>query len=166
MSKGERQRVIEAAMTWIGTPFELNAAVKGSGGGVDCLRLIGSSFAEAGLLPLPDGGPWPQVHPQLPQTSKVDILADCILQHCTEVNGPPEFELEPGDIVLIRRKDDLVSAHGAMVVLWPRIIHVWDRGRTRFNNVHLDDGEALLKSCCPRAGTGSARFFDFWGREH
>lgn len=161
-----RERVVEMARSWIGTPFELNAAVKGPKGGVDCLRLIGCSFAEAGLLPMPDGGPWPHVNPQTPQTAKEDVFANCILRHCAEVSGPPEFDLEPGDIILIRTKDDLWSSHGALVVGWPRIIHVWSRGLGRFHNVHEDDGPSLLKACCPRAGTGSARFFDFFAKEH
>lgn len=53
-----RERVIEAARSWVGTPYHHGARVKGVG--VDCAQLLIGVYAEAGLIDAFDPGSYPQ----------------------------------------------------------------------------------------------------------
>lgn len=117
----ERERLVAAARAWIGTPFHLNAAVKGSG--VDCLRLIWRAHIEAGVLPDPGYDPWPHHQLQHSQNSDDEVLVEYVLRLTSEIEGPPS----PGDIVLVKRPQDRVFAHAGLVTDWPKVIHVMDR---------------------------------------
>lgn len=53
----ERAAVAFAALDWLGTPYHAGARVRGAG--VDCGQLLLAVYAEAGLIPETDVGPYP-----------------------------------------------------------------------------------------------------------
>lgn len=52
----ERERVVDRARAWIGTPYHDCAKLQGVG--VDCGQLLLAVYAEAGLIPDTDSGPY------------------------------------------------------------------------------------------------------------
>ena len=44
----QRQRVVDVARTWLGTPYHSAARVKGVG--VDCLTVLAEVYHEAGII--------------------------------------------------------------------------------------------------------------------
>lgn len=52
-----RQRIVDAARGWVGTPYHHRARIKGAG--VDCAQLLIGVFAEAGLIDPFETGDYP-----------------------------------------------------------------------------------------------------------
>ncbi len=61
----ERRAIVREAMTWLGTPYVSNGAVKGAG--VDCGMILVRVFSDCGIIepfefikicPCFDAGPW------------------------------------------------------------------------------------------------------------
>lgn len=110
----ERQRVVEVAKTWIGTPYHHNAALKGVG--VDCAFFLAAVFEEAELMPKVD---IPHSSPQFMLHRNEELYKKEVAERAAEI---PEEEIQPGDIVLFRI--GRVFAHGAIIISWPdQIIH-------------------------------------------
>ena len=114
-----RRQVVEEALSWIGTPYVSNGAVKGRRGGVDCARFPLAVYQAVGLVPR-DFDP-PHYSPQWHIHRSEEKYMAAVLGFAHEVAPPPERAPLPGDFVLF--KIALAFAHGAIVVEWPRIIH-------------------------------------------
>lgn len=115
----KRQAVLVEAESWLGTPFRNNAMVKGAG--VGCGTLMIACYSEAGVLELPSietFGHFPlgwSIH------SKEERYLDIMKQYMKEVETP-----EPGDAAVFKLSG--AYGHAAIVVSWPRVIHVsWKR---------------------------------------
>ncbi|CAK0767738.1 Hydrolase [Gammaproteobacteria bacterium] len=135
----QRAAVIREAKTWLGTPYHLNAKVKGAG--VDCGTFLISSFHGAGLIPDVNLGTFfSDFH--LHKTDEVYLR--WILEFCRPVDVA-----EPGDIILYRY--GRILAHGALVVDYPRIIHAPKEGV-----VYGDGDDDILRK-------RAAGIFSFWG---
>ena len=110
-----RQRIVEEAKSWIGTPYVSNAMIKGKRGGTDCAMFLVAVYGDLGLIPKEfDPRPYPaqwHVH-----RSEERYLSH-VLQFVKEIEGPPK----PGDLAMF--KIGKVFAHGAIVENWPRVIH-------------------------------------------
>ena len=109
----ERQKVVAEALTWLKTPYHLNAKIKGVG--VDCGTFLIAAFAGAGLIPDVDLGHF-QRDFHLHRSDEVYIK--WIEKYCHEVTDRAPLL---GDIVMYRF--GRILAHGALVVDWPTIIH-------------------------------------------
>lgn len=110
----ERQRVIEIARSWIGTPYHHNAHMKGVG--VDCAFFLAEVFQEAQLV---DKIPIPHSSPQFMLHRNEELYKKEVANRATEIS---ENEVQPGDIVLFRI--GRVFAHGAIIISWPdQVIH-------------------------------------------
>jgi cell wall-associated NlpC family hydrolase len=110
----ECQRIIEAAHTWLGTPYHTGARVKGAG--VDCLTLLAEVYTEAGVIPRVEIPYYPHDwHLHRGQERYLEGL----LCYAHEIPSPPQ----PGDIALW--KFGRCFSHGAIVVDWPVIIHAY-----------------------------------------
>lgn len=135
----QRAAVVREAKTWLGTPYHLNAKIKGAG--VDCGTFLISSFHGAGLIPDVDLGTFfSDFH--LHKTDEVYLR--WILEFCR----PVEIA-QPGDIILYRY--GRILSHGALVVDFPRIIHAPREG--------VVFGEATDEPLAKR----QAGIFSFWG---
>jgi cell wall-associated NlpC family hydrolase len=135
----QRAAVIEEAKTWLGTPYHLNARIKGVG--VDCGTFLIASFYGAGLIEDVDLG---TSYADFNLHRSDEIYLKWILKYCRQVETP-----QPGDIILYRF--GRILSHGALVVDYPRIIHAPAQGV-----IYGDDTDAALST--RRAGV-----FSFWG---
>jgi len=118
----ERERFVQATLSYLGTAYHHHARIKGVG--VDCATLLVCAAQEAGLLP--EAFELPEYSPMWHLTRSAEKYLHTILKVCTEVEGPPRS----GDIVIY--KFGRTFSHGAVVVKWPMIIHacIHDRVRT------------------------------------
>lgn len=107
----ERQKVIQIAKTWLGTPYHHHAQVKGAGS--DCATFIAEVFFEAGLV---KRFPIENYNPQWHLHRNAEKYMGRVLEYAREVETP-----QPGDIVIW--KFGRTFSHGAIVVDWPSIIH-------------------------------------------
>ena len=153
MNESEARRAIVAeAKTWVGTPYLSNGMVKGPRGGVDCAMLPLAIYAEAGFIPKEfDPRPYsPQWH--LHKTEE-KYLND-VLKFSKEVQGPSERRPLPADFVMF--KIGQVSAHGAIVIDWPKVVHAVGNDRVRLEDVSKNNiGKRALWLV-------SKRFFTLW----
>ncbi|MCE9561882.1 MAG: hydrolase [Planctomycetes bacterium] len=110
----QRAAVVAAARSWLGTPYHHHARVKGVG--ADCLTLLASVYAEAGVIPpvrIPEYSHQWHLH------RSEELYLNGVLEHAREISGPPE----PGDTVVW--KFGRCYSHGAVVVVWPLVIHAY-----------------------------------------
>jgi cell wall-associated NlpC family hydrolase len=113
VEREERKRFIDAAMTYLGTPYHHCGEVKGAG--VDCATLLVCAARDAGLIPKDwkVGAYSPQWH--LNRTAQ-NYLAK-IGELCVEV----PFPAIPGDIMIFQF--GRTFSHGGIVLDDTRIIH-------------------------------------------
>ena len=117
----ERDRMVEEALTWVGTKYENRGRVKGKAGGVDCLTLLLEVAERSGItghIPTPKYPPDWHMHREDPR------YLTGVLQFCKEVDPPPIREPKPGDVVLW--KFGLSYSHGGIVIAWPVVIHAYN----------------------------------------
>jgi cell wall-associated NlpC family hydrolase len=108
-----RQRIVDEAREWVGTPWHHEARVRGAG--VDCGMLLLEVYERVGLLPRID-----------PDHYSMDFMChrteewftETILKYAEEIFEPPYL---PGDVVMFRW--GRIFSHGAIVISWPQIIH-------------------------------------------
>ena len=152
LEQEQRARVVDVAMTWLGTPYHHAGRVKGAG--VDCLTLLAEVFREAGVVEPVEVPFYPMdwMHHR-----DAERYLEGLMQYAKPIDGPPQT----GDIVLW--KVGRCFSHGAIVTNWPQIIHA-QAGRV----VTLEDAEnaAWLTHVGENvAGKGKPRekrFFSYW----
>src|ERR1035437_8704006 len=131
--QSERDAVIAAARTFIGTKYHSNAAIKGVG--VDCATLLAMAFTEAGVRPpIVVGDYSSQWH-----LHSVDPLYETAIKD----NGGHELseaDCKPGDIILYFQGKQF--AHGAIVseINLLRIIHAYAPSRCVVEGFETDFG--------------------------
>lgn len=116
-----RQEAVIEAQRWIGTPFRMNAAIRGVG--VDCGRFLVEVYRTVGVEV---GEELPLLSRQWHLHTQDNTYIEIIQRHCTPVPEPI-----PGGIAMFRlsRHSNRPYSHSALVVSWPRVIHVhWSSG--------------------------------------
>jgi cell wall-associated NlpC family hydrolase len=88
-----RQRVVDEAVSWIGTPYHPQGRVKGAG--VDCLTFLACVYGAVGIIPADVEIPFYRNDVML-HTGE-EIYLQGVLEHGHEVEVPL-----PGDVVLYR----------------------------------------------------------------
>jgi len=148
----QRERVIEVARSWLGTPYHPMGRIKKVG--VDCLTLLAEVYHEAGVIERVDVPYYPQDwHLHRGQ----ERYQNGLLRYAREINTLPL----PSDIALW--KFGRCMSHGAIVIEWPVIIHAYV-GRACV----LENAEAATWLTCigeNANGQGKARmvrFFSVW----
>lgn len=129
----QRQLVVSIAREWIGTPFHLNACVKGAG--VSCGWFVANAFEQAGLIDRLD---LPTVKQDWHLHRTDEIIVDFVKQYCVPVEDRDPL---PGDIILYQYGRTL--SHMAIVIDWPSIIHSTPENR---GVTESDASEVSLKS--------------------
>jgi hypothetical protein len=154
----ERARVVVVGKTWTGTPFRLNWNQKGRG--VDCLRLMGSIFIEAGLIE-DDREDWPVYNIQNPANEALPVFESLLARDYVAVPSPPTRTPMPGDIMLVRWPKDKTWGHSMLVTDWPWGLHVLSRERGR--GVERANAVPMMNLCCAGKHApgwqGEVRFF-------
>lgn len=116
----QRTRVIEEAETWIGTPFQMNACLKGQG--VDCSRFLYACYWAVGLRLRNKLEDFPHLPSDWGLHAREEHLLN-ILQHNLRFVDTPE----KGDLAVFRI--GRAFSHAALVVSWPdSVIHLYSRG--------------------------------------
>ena len=108
----QRQKVIEEAKTWLKTPYHLNARLKGIG--VDCGTFLMACFIGTGLILDADLGSFKS---DFHLHRGEEVYLEWLSRYCQLVTTPL-----PGDIVVY--KTGRIYSHGALIIDWPKIIHV------------------------------------------
>lgn len=88
-----RDRVVAAAMGWVGTPYHPHGRIKGVG--VDCVHLLCAVYEEAGVAPHCDPGDYPRDWHQ--HRNEERYLSGLVCNGAREVDDP-----QRGDIVMWR----------------------------------------------------------------
>ena len=125
----ERQAVIAAARTWLGTPHRHRQAVKGAG--VDCAMIIKEAFIEAGLAPSFDQGfythDWHMHRNEEVYLETVKSYMGVVDERPLSLNERlaenPSFSVDPADVIMMRV--GRTYSHGVIVSSWPDIIHAY-----------------------------------------
>lgn len=125
MDTKARERILDEARTWVGTPFHHKARIKGVG--VDCGGLIYECYKDAipGLQPFPSyyAEDW-AVH------KENEIYLDFIGPYVQEVQSP-----KPADLIIYQFGRNF--SHGTIYIGNGHVIHAW--GRTQFGKVRVDN---------------------------
>lgn len=155
----QRCAVVAMAKTWLGTPYRSGGAVRGANGGVDCAMLPARVYEEAGVLPRMKVDFYPQDWHLHRSTER---YLDQVMKFAHEL--PPGEDPKPGDFVLW--KFGRCFSHGAIVVLWPRIIHAFIGGPCRFANAEQEHKLQYVGEPGPTYGKLRERkFFTLWRGE-
>jgi cell wall-associated NlpC family hydrolase len=109
-----RALVIKEAMSWIGTPYRHQAAVKGAG--ADCGMLLAKVYVDAGVVPAFD----PRAGAGYTDDWYMHRDEERYLAFVQQYAAPVETPLF-GDIVVFLH--GRTFSHGAIVVSWPVVIH-------------------------------------------
>lgn len=108
-----RQRVVQEARSWIGTPYHHRAQVKGAG--VDCAMLPYAVYRALGLMGEEEFGNYPtEWHLHHDEERYLAIVG----AHAREIEAA---EVGPGDFVIW--KFGRAFSHGGIVTAWPRVVH-------------------------------------------
>ncbi len=141
----QRADVIAEARTWLGTPWQHQAAIKGDA--VDCAMFLISVFQRAGVIGAFDPRPYPRswfVH------QGEERFLNSMVSHFGCIEVPPD-EAVPGDIVMY--KIGRCYAHGSILVEPQLVIHSFAKnGKV----VYTETFDPSLSTLSPRA-------FNPWG---
>jgi len=113
MLNSRRQKVLDVAEEWLGTPFHHLQRCKGAG--VDCGQFLLGVFEECGFIP----------HVKTQYYTRdfhlhrsEEWYKDLVERFSRPI---PQDEILPADLVLYRV--GRVFSHGGIIIKWPRIIH-------------------------------------------
>jgi cell wall-associated NlpC family hydrolase len=114
LTPAQRQRVIDAAMSWLRTPYHHQGCVKGAG--ADCAMFPLAVYRECGLIasdyaPPPYSTQWHLHRSEEKYIHEIEKLAVEKASH----------EILPADFVIF--KFGRTYSHGAIVIKWPQVIH-------------------------------------------
>lgn len=143
-----RQKVLDVAESWLGTPFHHLQRCKGAG--VDCGQFLLGVFHEAELIPFVKT-------PYYPRDFHLHRSEEWYKTIVEQFSRPIEqVEALPADLVLYRV--GRVFSHGGIIVEWPKIIHSYvtqgvtymdgtqgefrTKSRAFYRPVMLDEGES------------------------
>ena len=125
MSHLDKTKVIEEALTWLGTPYHHQARVKGVG--TDCAQLVAGVAEVVGVLSKGLGitGYSPEWHLHNSEEKMLGMLEEF---GCTEAES-----LEPGDIICF--KFGKVCSHLGIYL-----------GQEQFIHARIDQGKVVINS--------------------
>lgn len=122
-----RQRVLEVARSWIGTPYRHQGRTKGPDGGVDCVGLIiGMHHDLYGY----DAGDFPPYTADWAEKARKELLVTLMRDHANSVEVPLKQpftidQVRPGDIFVMRMKHSGPAKHCGIFSEDGKIIHAY-----------------------------------------
>jgi len=113
-----RAAIVTEARSWIGTPYQHQASLKGVG--CDCLGLVRGIWralcgAEPEAMP-PYSRDWAEA-------AKDETLANAATRHLIAIEGEAFLS---GDVLLFRWRAGLAAKHAAIVTAPDRMVHAHD----------------------------------------
>lgn len=146
-----RSRIVAEARSWLGTPYQAKARVKGAG--VDCLMIIIAVYQAVGLMP-PDMV-IPYYNPQSNLHSPVETYLDGLLEYSREVDEP-----KPGDVVMWQM--GRCFFHAGIVIEWPTVIHAAQRSGVVLDNAVANAGLTHIDQKGKGAIPRPRKFLSYW----
>lgn len=113
-SDEERHAVMEEALSWLRTPYQHYARVKGAG--VDCAQLPIAVYSTCGIIPAVD----PKYPKQWHLNRSEELYLDWVKEFAVEI---PEDQVGPGDFMVW--KWGRTFSHGAIILNPPKLIHAF-----------------------------------------
>lgn len=113
-----RADIVEAARSWLGTPYHHQASLRGVG--CDCLGLVRGVWRD--LHGTEPEAP-PPYSPSWAESLGEETLAAAASRHLQPLAGGTE---QPGDVLLFRWRAHLPARHCAILAAPDRIIHAHD----------------------------------------
>jgi cell wall-associated NlpC family hydrolase len=117
-----REAVVREARTWLGTPYNLGACVKGVG--VDCVQFVAEVYKAVGLVPCEEEvGIF--MHDWFAHTHEELYLLRVLkyTKRIVETQAYRSVKALPGDLILTKAAQSKVYNHAGIVLSWPTIIH-------------------------------------------
>ena len=111
--------VVDAARSWLGTPYQDQASRKGAG--CDCLGLARGVWREV-LGPEPF--PIPPYNRDWGETGPVEVLAEGARRMMPEID--PAYA-EPGALLLFRMRPRAIAKHVGIMTAKDRLVHAYER---------------------------------------
>jgi cell wall-associated NlpC family hydrolase len=153
IERRERERVVQCAVKWIGTPYAHEGRVRG--GGVDCATLLAEVYCAAGLIPRIA---LPQYSPQWHMHRHEEKLIAILQALAVETTRAPQT----GDVIAWKFFN--LHCHGSIVTKWPRLIHA----HMQTSRVEHEDITSAVwlshvsERTADRGKPRSFRVFTFW----
>jgi NlpC/P60 family putative phage cell wall peptidase len=115
-----RSEIVAATRTWLGTPYQHQASLKGVG--CDCLGLVRGVWRE--LYGREPEAP-PAYRADWAETGGAETLLEAARRHLIPI---PTDDFQPGDVLLFRMSAGACVKHAAIVSAPGKIIHAyWGR---------------------------------------
>lgn len=111
--------VVAEALSWVGTPYRHQAALKGLG--CDCLGLVRGVWRALYGGELERPGPYA---PDWAEAGGVETLLEGVRRHFGEYGKP--CPADPGDLLLFRWKPGLPAKHLGIMAADGRFIHAYE----------------------------------------
>lgn len=144
----DRQKIIQIAREYIGTPYHPCARVKGAG--VDCLTLLSGVWEDAGFIEKAD---IPHYSPQFMLHRSDELYLGGLEKYAKEITVP-----KPAGIAIW--KFGRCFSHAAIITEWPMIIHAYVGKNVQEEDVSITE---WLKFMADGKTARPVKFFDFWG---
>lgn len=122
-----KQKVVDLARQWIGTPYHHQASLKGVG--ADCLGLVRGVYKD---LYGQDAEVPPAYSPDWAEAKLQETLLEGARRHLLEVGKSAR---QPGDILVFRFRQGVIAKHAAILSCNHKMIHAIERARV--SEVHL-----------------------------
>ena len=120
--------IVSAAPTWLGTPYQHQASVKGAG--TDCLGLVRGVWRE---IVGPEVEPVPAYTSDWAEASGKEVLLSASRRILVE---RPMNEAEPGDVLLFRMRRHSVAKHMGIIA----------STRPEWTFIHAYSGHGVVES--------------------
>lgn len=142
MSLNGRAKVVQEALSWVGTPYHPHGRIKGVG--VDCAMLPAEVYAAAGVIPAMEVEHYP-IDWHLHRDEERYLR---YVEPYARLTSTPL----PGDLVMYRW--GRCFAHGAIVLQWPNIVHAV-----------VNEGVTRALGNAGRLADREVRFYTLWGED-
>ena len=111
----ERTHIVTLARGWLGTPYHHRASVRQAG--CDCIGLVRGLWRELYGSEPPDIGPYTG---EWAEATSNEALLLGARQHLREI---PRATAQPGDVLIIRLRQNAVAKHAGVLTEGHRMIH-------------------------------------------
>jgi NlpC/P60 family putative phage cell wall peptidase len=113
-----RNQIVAETRTWIGTPYQHQASLKGAG--CDCLGLVRGVW-RAVIGDEPERAP--PYAPDWAEATGEESLAAAAARHLIPI---APSDVAPGDVLLFRWRANLPAKHAAIVTAPDKMVHAHD----------------------------------------
>jgi NlpC/P60 family putative phage cell wall peptidase len=111
-------RIVDAARSWLGTPYHHQASVKGAG--CDCLGLVRGVYEELYGKPAETPPPYSR---DWAEASSIETMIEAARRHLIAIDLGDARE---GDVVIFRLRSGAMAKHAAILTGEARMIHAME----------------------------------------